>query len=166
MIRFFASRLRMKHMLASACKKKEMKIHFRNGAALFSRIRGGKNDFFVETENTIYSVKLVGFLSRRKSLCLIDDTHYAVKTYGGMRFLPHVAFDGAYVTKEKPKCDFFAYLPHTSKDVKCIYLMNPNPWIKVSTIEGNAMREIASGDACKEAYFYTLSGFLKDIIEC
>ena len=162
-MRFFISRLCMKRKLARCCKKAGFHISFKSCFSVFSRIGGRENDFYIETADGVYSVKLVGFVFKKKALCFIDDTHYSIKAYGGMRFLANVAFDGPYVIKKKSKCDFEAHLPFDANNVKCIYLMCPDPWIKVSVIEGNGMREIADGDACSDACFYTLEGFLKEI---
>ena len=157
MISFLFSRLRMKNKLVSCCKKAGAKISFKKHFSVFSRIDGKENDFYVETADCVYSVKLIGFIFKRKSLCFVDETHYSVKKYG-FKVFPNAAFGDPYVTKEKSNCNFEAYIPSTTKTVKRIYLMCP-----VSAIKGNGMREIASGDACGDAYFYTLAEFLKII---
>ena len=162
MIRFFISRLCMKNTLVRCCKKAGASISFKNRFSVFSRIDGKGNDFYIETEAHIYSVKLIGFVFTRKSLCFVDETHYSVKEYG-IKIFPNAAFDDPYITKEKSKCDFEAYIPAATKTVERIYLLCPDPWIKASIIEGNGMREIASGDTCGDACFYTLIDFMKKI---
>lgn len=162
MIYFLISRLRMKNKLVCCCKKAGANISFKSCFSVFSRIDGKENDFYVETEDYVYSVKLIGFVFKRKSLCLVDETHYSVKKYG-FKIFSNAAFDDPYVTKEKSNCNFEAYIPSTTKTMKRIYLMCPDPWIKISAIKGNGMREIASGDSFGDACFYTLDDFLKKI---
>ena len=161
---FLFARIILYFKLCSFCKSINARISFRNPFSLFSPITKTRNDLYIETAGKVYSVKLIGFWIRRKSLCFVDPTHYSVREYG-FSWLPSAYFDTHYEPKRKKPYDFTAHLPkNNQKEVVNCYIMCPAPWIKVSAIDGSRMKGIYNGDYAGEAYFYTLEGMIDKLM--
>lgn len=160
---FLIARILLYFDLCSYCRSINARISFRNPFCLFFTITKTRNDLYIETASTVYSIKLIGFYIRRKSLCFISPTRYSVREYG-FTWLPSAYFDSDYEEKQKKPYDFNAHLPENNiKPVMNCYIMCPEPWIKVSVLEGNVMKELRNGDDAGEAYIFTLKG-IKRII--
>lgn len=156
---FLFARIILYFKLCSLCKSINARISFRNPFSLFSSITKTRNDLYVETANYVYSIKLIGFWIRRKSLCFVDPTHYSVREYG-FSWLPSAYFDTYYEPKIKKPYDFNAHLPkNNTKDVVNCYIMCPEPWMQVSVVDGSGMKELRNGDDAGEAFIYTFGGF-------
>ena len=161
---FLLARMMLYFRLRSYCRKINARISFRNIFSAFSPIYKSENDLYIETEDRVYSIKLIGFFFRKKSLCFIDPCHYSIKTYG-FRWLPISYFDAEYEVKDKKPYDFNAHLPkNNTKDVVPCYIMCPDPWIRISAVEANRMKDISNGDFATEAYFYTLEGMKNKLL--
>ena len=161
---FLFARIILYFKLCSFCKSINARISFRTPFSLFSPITKARNDLYIETANYVYSIKLIGFWIRRKSLCFISPTCYSVREYG-FCWLPSAYFDTHYERKSKKPYDFNAHLPRNNqKEVINCYIMCPEPWMQVSVLEGHVMKELCNGDDAGEAYIFTLNGIKRRIV--
>lgn len=115
--------------------------------------KGGKCDFYVQTPERVYSVKLCG-ASSKTFIDFGDDTHYSRRS---IRFHISSVLPVPRV-KRKKEFDFRYHCPENLRtaQIKPIVLMDPMP-LKVTY----ANKEIGNGDFTGEGYFYDRAGFLR-----
>ena len=124
-------------------------------------IRSKNCDFYIETEKTIFSVKLIGFTSKKNMICFIDDQHYSRKN---MSFQFHgSAFQIEYKIHEMPAHNFrYKSASDLVKNWEPCYVICPKI-LKISKADGNSMHELCSGDKVGLTTVYEPSGFLSMI---
>ena len=111
----------------------------------------------------MYSVKLIGFVLRRKQLRLTDrPAVYYIKDYS-FNFVSLAASTLEYTQKIKPECDFKAFLPETMPGVQvvpCVLLcpkLRKGNCVSLQERDGT-LRELFDGDDAGGARFFTVSG--------
>ncbi|MBE6632577.1 MAG: hypothetical protein E7623_07770 [Ruminococcaceae bacterium] len=81
-VRIFLKRLEMATEISKCCKKNGYKLIKNHSLWIFGSKNGNKCDFYVETPNNVYSVKLWGMPNYKTKLCFTQDGKYYVKGYG------------------------------------------------------------------------------------
>ena len=107
----------------------------------------------------VYSVKIIGFCSRKVLLNFISDTKYSILE-GAPN--PKKENDG-FKIKEKPKYDFSAGLSdeELKKSRRNIILIAERVPLKITSGEGNAKKRVRIGDSAAEGDVYDCFNFLK-----
>lgn len=127
--------------------------------------RGIISDFHVVTQDTVYSVKLIGTISKRILFNFVDETNYSVRNL--MFQFSAAAYHVPYDPKKKKPYQFNYELPDeciTQKMIPVI-LMNPvSSIVSFSTFEAQRKR-VENGDYVNEGYFFSSSGFLDQLCE-
>lgn len=156
--RFLWKRICLAAKLKRICKKKDYSLKILNFLFLFSGFKRRQSDFFIETNDTVYSVKCVGIVFKKNYLKFIDDTHYAIRPLAF--HLAATAGGVEYSVKGKPKYSFYESVPDSAllKDLVKIVLVCPVP----GTLQYNNLN-VGNGESIGEALCYTTSSFLKEL---
>ena len=116
---------------------------------------GGRCDFYVQTSEQVYSVKLCG-APKKTIIDFVDSTQYAKRS---LRF--HLASTFRYVvprSKRKKAFDFSYHCPEELRSAQIIPIILMNPMPLNVTYAGKG---IGNGDYIVEGYFYNRTGFLQ-----
>lgn len=110
-------------------------------------------------KNSVFSVKVIGFYSRKVLLNFISDEKYSILE-GAPK--PKKENDG-FAVKEKPKYDFSAGLTEEElkKNRRNIILMAERVPEKITSGDGNAKRRVRIGDSTAEGEIYDCFNFIK-----
>ena len=157
-VRFFFKRLWFYSKLMVICHRKKYQIYPTHPFALWGNINGKHCDYYVETEDTVISIKLCGALSKRNFYQFIDSTHFAIKYLRfQFRYGPSLLIE--YTPKRKPAWDFqYRYQEQfNGKIFVPVLIMNP---ISVCITYGPYHFPVSNGTLLDECAFYTGSGFL------
>lgn len=159
--RFFISRIIFAVKLRALCRSRGAEMRATSAFWWFKSISSKNCDFYIETDKTVFSVKLIGFISKKNMICFIDERHYSRKN---MSFQFHgSAFQIEYKTHEMPAHNFmYKYGSDHIKNWEPCYVICPKI-LKISKADGNSMRELCSGDKVGLINVYESSGFLSMI---
>ena len=157
-IRCFCKRLWFYTKLMILCRRKKYRLHSTHQFALFGSIYGKHCDYYVETDDTVISIKLCAALSKKNFYQFIDSTHFAIK-YLRFQFRYGPSLFIEYSPKIKPVWDFrYRYKEHFEGKIFIpVLIMNP---ISVCITYGKYHFPISNGTVLEECAFYTGSGFL------
>ncbi len=159
--RFFISRIIFAVKLRALCSSRGAKMRATSVLWWLKSINSKNCDFYIETEKTVFSVKLIGFASKKNMICFIDEKHYSRKN---MSFQFHgSAFKIEYKAHEMPAHNFrYKFGSDHIKNWESCFVICPKI-LKISKADGNAMQEICSGDKVGLVAVYEASGFLSMI---
>ena len=120
-------------------------------------------DFHIITSETVYSVKMIGTISKRILYDFVDEYSYSVQN---LMFQFHsVACQVPYEPRKKKPYQFNHKLPseHLTKNHVRIILMNPvSLSVSFSAFE-ERRKPVENGDCIGEGIFYTGSGFIHEL---
>lgn len=157
--RFAWKRISFCIRLKAVCRKRGFMLKPSHLFWLFGNFNGERCDFYVQTFDIVYAVKLCGG-TKKSIIDFVDATHYARCS---LHFLLTNAVHSAVPrVKSKKRFDFLYRFPEEAYASRLIpvILMNPVP-LKV-TDNG---RGVGNGDFVEEGYFYNAAGFLKKLRE-
>ena len=164
-LRIFQKRLWLAAKINKSVKKSGCRFVPTHSFWMFGRKHGSNCDFYVETRDKIYSVKLFSVKKRTSSLVFLDDSkyfirkHFALSSYGGVYT---TSFDGK--SHVLPKYNFkyrFAenwYL----KDFVPVLLVHPICHQIRQRVQRDE-RDVSIGDLVNGVFVYSLSRFLSMI---
>ena len=163
-IRWFSKRLILKNKIKKLCIRNSYIIHSTH-KLWFLGSKSSKNcDFYIETENQIFSVKLFGVLRRNSYLIFKEEGGYFIRgllalvSRGWAHILP---FEGKL--KQLPVYNFkYKYKNEwDNKSIRQILLVNPVPMdFRYQTKHGCEIN-ISAGEFIKGMEINSLSNFLK-----
>lgn len=158
--RFLWKRISLLVKIKRVCKKRNYSLKIINHYLLFSGFERKQSDFVIETDDAVYSVKLVGLVFKNNYLKFIDDTHYALRPLTFQ--LASTAGGIEYSVKEKPEFEFYESVPDgaLNKNMVKIVLVCPVP----GTLQYND-RNVGSGESIGEAFCCTTSSFIGKLDE-
>lgn len=162
--RYVVSRIIFAIKLRALCKSIGARMRATSAFWWLKSINSENCDFYIETDKTVFSVKLIGFISKKNMICFIDDQHYSRKNMSFQLFAS--AFQIEYKTYKMPTHNFRYKFEgdHTRNWAPC-YVICPKI-LKLSKAVGNSMKEICSGDKVGLAAVCDISGFMSMIESC
>ncbi len=127
--------------------------------------RGINSDFHVVTQDTIYSVKLIGSVSKRILFNFVDESNYSVRNL--IFQFSVAAADVPYDAKKKAPYQFDYKLPNEciTKRMMPVIVMNPVSSIVSVSTNSEKRKQVENGDYVNEGYFFTGTGFLEKLHE-
>lgn len=156
--RFCCKRITMFVKIKRICQKKKYSLNVINYRFLFSGFNRKRIDFCVETEDAVYSIKIVGIVFKNNYLKFIDDTHYAIRPLAFQ--IASTAAGIGFKVKEKPRYSFVDSIPDSAliKNIVKVVLVCPVS----GTLQYNDLN-VGNGESIGEALCYTTSSFLKEL---
>lgn len=157
-VRFFFKRLWFYSKLVLICRRKRYQLYSTHPFSIFGSIYGKHCDFYVETDDTVISIKLCASIYKKDCFQFIDSTHFAIKYLRfQFRYGPSLLIE--YTPKTKPAWDFrYRFQEHfEGKTFIPILIMNP---VSLCVTYGKYHFPISNGTVLEECAFYTGSGFL------
>lgn len=156
--RFICKRIAVFVKIKKLCKKKEYSLRVINRGFLFFGFNRKQSDFYIETPDAVYSIKLVGTIFKKNYLKFVDDTHYAIRPLAFQ--IASTASGIGYNIKGKPQYSFFDSIPDSAlnKNLVKVVLVCPVS----GTLQYNDLN-VGCGESIGEALCYTTSSFLKEL---
>ncbi len=157
-MRFFIKRIIMISRIKRICSLKKLKYKANYFGHVLGNFNGKNCDFYIETNDKVYSVKLCGTYWRKDLCDFMDKNHYAIRSLSFQ--FAHTKNSVKYKVKTKPAYNFrykFSESYYT-KELIPIILMNPTS-INVTYNK----REIGNSDFVGEGYFYTCYGLCEKL---
>jgi len=141
------------------CRLKKFKYKANRLGIVFGNFRDQNCDFYIETHDKVYSVKLCGAYWKKNLCDFMNEEHYAVRALSLQ--LPATKNAIKYKVKTKPEYNFKYKFSETyyTKELIPIILMNP---IAINITYNK--REIGNSDFVGEGYFYTCHGFCEKLV--
>lgn len=158
LIRFYIKRVVMLFEIKHICRLNSFKYKANHFGVILGNFKWKNFDFYIETPNKVYSVKLCGMYFKMNLCDFRDAEHYAIRTLAFQ--LPHTKNSIEYKVKTKPAYNFryrFAETYYT-KELIPIILMNP---VSINTTYNK--QGVGNSDFISEGYFYTNHGFLEKL---
>ena len=158
--RIFLKRVSLRQRVMKVCRQKEFTLCAGRSIWWLGWTKGKDCDFSILTQNTAFSVKLIGCCSRRIYFHFIDPEHYAIRNLFFQ--FSAAAYKVPYDVKKKEPYDFVTALSEEAKgkQIVPIILMNPVSATVTSGREGDRI-PVNNGDLLEEGRFFTATGFLK-----
>lgn len=159
-IRWFAKRFILLFKITVLCKKKKYKL-YKNYIFWYLRKNHSENcDFFIETKNNVYAIKLFGIKKRLSIMVFLDDNKYFIRNhifYG----LPFTSFVKDSKIQEFPEYNFFFNYKGiwNLKKHHSVLLINPCCYDFKYKFKTNCY----SGDRIGEMEIHSLAGLIKTI---
>ena len=165
MLRLLYKRLALVIRLKSVCKSHGYQFIPTHHFWWLGWTRGLNSDFHVVTQDTVYSVKLIGTVSKRILFNFVDETNYSVRNL--MFQFSAAAYHVPYKPKKKKPYQFNYELPDEciTKKMIPVILMNPVSSIVSFSAFGAKRKLVENGDYVNEGYFFSGSGFLDRLCE-
>ncbi|MBQ8287562.1 MAG: hypothetical protein IJX76_02180 [Clostridia bacterium] len=165
-LRILRKRFTMRRRLCRLCLERRYSLHPVRKLWLFGRRMGKTCDFYVETPETVYAVKLFAMKRRGQYLIFTNDGTFRVR-----KFLNFVSSRGGYARffRDSKPCklpdyDFRAgfrdewYL----KDIRPVLLLNPT-CIEVHLNKVDRESLLGNGESIAGMTLHTLSSFLGEL---
>lgn len=167
-VRVLCKRISFVRRLKKVCRQKGFSLHSTHFLWWLGWTRGKGSDFYVETPCRVYSVKLIGVISRKMHFLFKSRDEYAIRSFMFEKnFHVHAMVDSyKYEPKKKKPYDFAHKMPeeHGSKEIVPIILMNPLASdVASETLRGTERQQLADGDFVVEGFLYSGSGFIKGL---
>lgn len=143
------------------CKRNKYKLHKNYFFWFFRDKHSKKCDFYIETKNDIYAIKLFGIKKRSSILVLLEDYQYYIKNYYILFGRSFFTFTWDSKVKDLPQFDFkykYKGIWYLKKHHN-ILLINPSCFDIQSTEKSN----FYSGDDIAGMEIHSLSGLIKSI---
>ncbi len=123
-IRCFFKRLKCFFKVKRFCKKREYKLYGTHCLWFLGRKQDRTCDFYIETKETVYAVKLFAMLRRKSMLILREDGNYFIRKFAGVLWIPFFWNDKlktipSYAFRYKYKDEW------TKKKFHNVLLLNP-----------------------------------------
>ncbi len=162
-IRLICKRLALVIRLKSVCKSKGYKLIPTHRFGWLGWTKGINADFHIVTQDTVYSVKLIGTISKRICFNFVDETNYSVKNL--MFQFSQAAVGIQYEPKTKKPYNFEYGLPddYSSKKRETVILMNPISLIVTASTFEEKRKRLENGDRIKEGVFFSGDGFVRKL---
>lgn len=162
-IRLTVKRFGLARRLKAFCKKTGARLYKNHPLWMFGGSRGRACDFYIETGETIWAVKLFGMKRRTTELCFTDDRRYFIRSYiafaAGM--FSRVPLDSA--KRVLPAYDFRAGFRDEwyVKRFKPVLLINP-VCLQINYVSDES-RIVGAGEMLNDMYIYSSSRLISDI---
>lgn len=153
-IRFFIKRISLIADIRHICRLKKFRYKANRFGAVFGNFKGKNCDFYIETADKLYSVKLCGTFFRKDLCDFMDEEHYAVRELAFQIAATRHAVRYKVKTKRAYDFKYKSEKAYSEKDLIPIILMNPVPADVTYHMKG-----IGNGDYIGEGIFYTGKGF-------
>lgn len=163
-IRVGIRRIMLAIKLSSLCERTGARLYKTHQLWLFGGSRGRACDFYIETGETVWSVKLFGMKRRTTELCFTDDRRYFIRSYiafaAGM--FSRVPLDSK--KRELPAYDFRAGFRDEwyMKRFKPVLLVNP-VCLQINYTSAGGNRIVGAGEILNDMYIYSSSRLISDI---
>jgi hypothetical protein len=161
-VRWFIKRVVFSFKLKRFCKKNGIKIHKNSPFWVFGITKRTKCDFYVETNDTVYSVKLTENVIRKGHLSIIDATHFTFTNYRFL-FIPYIGYWRQAKHKNFPEYDFHYRFKDEFyiKTVIPMMLMLPIP-AQITFYDNKSRVSLYNGALIYDSFvFYSGSGFFE-----
>lgn len=162
--RTFFKRLAMRRKLRRICKNRGYTIHPAHRFWLFGRRMSRSCDFYVETPDTVYAVKLFGMKKRLQKLIIRKD-YFIVRNYIGIISRTGTA-PLSYDSKPCPLPDYNFRLAFRDewyrKAIRPVFLLHPTCF-EVRVEKDHKEVLIGSSEAFSGMTLFTLAGFLGEL---
>lgn len=163
-IRFFIKRIQLYIQIKKVCNKKKYRFH-KNGNLWFLRNQyQGNCDFYIETKNEVFAVKLFCALKRfSQALIFTDENEYFIRDFTAV---PTLGRGFRFPTDGKIKKVIKYNYRHRFKneweikDPINVLLVNPVPHEIRRQHKNGSETILGNGDPIHGAQLYSLSGFL------
>lgn len=126
LIKFVWLRLGFRSELKKVCRKQGFTLTTACNRAFIGSRRRACCDFHIETPECVWSVKMIGYVTRRTLIKFIDERHISVADH---RFrAPRVADarERDFKPEELPEYDFKLGAPDVKKPRRRVYLLTPS----------------------------------------
>ena len=128
--RFFVKRLICKRKIKKLCQKKGYRLHALHLFWFFKNRNSPRCDFYIETPNEVFAVKMFGITKRRCELVFTENGKYFIRSF--MAFISYGSgIRYSFDSKAKPLPDYnFRYNYKEEWEIKTprrILLVNPVP---------------------------------------
>ncbi len=145
--------------IKSLCKKKGYELIPTHRFWWLGWTEGVNADFHIAAQDTVYSVKLIGVISKRICFDYVDEKNYSVKNM--MFQFSQAAFEIPYEPKTKKPYNFDYGLPdkYLDRNRVSVILMNPVSLIASASTFEQRRKRLENGDGIKEGIFYSGNGF-------
>ena len=164
--RFLVKRINLYFKLKSFCKKENLVLHKASAFWWLGIKKSGRCNFYIETSNSIYSIKLFPMLKSKSCLHFLEDRKYYLEkfliffgSYGSsarFSFKSRVHNMGEFDFRYNFNKDW-----HLKKFVP-VLLLNPTcASVKLKT--GNGEQVIGDGDIIYEFYTFGMKGLMRKI---
>lgn len=158
-IKFFIKRIILRNNIKRICRLKKFNYKANRSGDVFGNFKGENCDFYIETPDKVYSVKLCGTYFKKNLCDFMDKTHYAIRALSFQ--LPHTRNSVKYKVKTKPEYNFKYKFSETYHDKELIPIILMNPTSVNVTYNKS---EIGNSDSVGEGFFYTRNGFCEKLI--
>lgn len=159
--RTFFKRLAMRRKLRRICKAKGYSIHPAHRLWLFGRRMASSCDFYIETPDTVYAVKLFGMKKRLQKLIIRRDS-FIIRHYIGVVSRTGTA-PISYDSKPRPLPDYNFRVSFRdewySKAIRPVLLLNPTCF-EARVEKDHKEVLIGNSEAFSGMTLFTLAGFL------
>ena len=106
-LRCFVKRMIGARKLTRVCRERNYRLHKTHPLWILGHKHSERCDFYVETPNTVYAVKLFGVPQYRSMLVLREGGEYFIRSLVSfVSWLPLVKYDWDYKPKAMPRYDF------------------------------------------------------------
>ena len=99
-IRFFIKRIILRNNIKHICRLKNFKYKANRLGDVFGNFKGKNCDFYIETPDKVYSVKLCGTFFKKNLCDFMDKTHYAIRALSFQ--LPHTSNSVNIKSRQSP----------------------------------------------------------------
>lgn len=162
--RCLVKRLSLAGKVKKLCRRKGFKLHKNEVFWLFGGKRGTACDFYIETRESVYAVKLFG-MRRNTELIFHDDGSYHVRHLTAMLVIGgYVDLSADGEKKKFPRIDY-RYKYHMDWEIKTprpILLVHP-VCREMRYVSDGKSRVLMVGQSFGGAKVYSLSRFLSDL---
>lgn len=165
-LRIFFKRLSMKRRLTRACREGKGTLHPAHRYWFLGRKMGKQVDFYIETAETVYAVKLFAAKKRSRYLIFTDDGMVYSRKFLNLiyRYGTGPRFFRDTKPKKLPDYDFYQGFcdEWKTKDFCSVLLLNPT-CVEVHRNIVNKNTILANGEEIAGKRLYTLSGLIDTI---
>ncbi len=164
--RIFVKRLLMRHKLRSVCRRKEFALIPAHRLWLFGSRNGRRCDFYIDTPNAVYAVKLFGILRHTNKLVFQRDGRYVIRRH--IAFISSIAMSIVYPIDSDSK----AFPPYNFryryrnewylKAHRSVLLLSPTCMeVRVATSTGEKV--IGNRETFADMTLFSLSGLIGEL---
>ena len=167
-IRFLFKRISLLFKVKSFCKKQGVILHKTSTFWYLGVRNGGGCNFYMETPNKIYSVKLFPTLKKQSCVRFLDNRRYYIEKFMVLFGSWGASVKFSFKSRVKKLNEInFKHKFNTewnAKPLVPVLLINPI-CEKVQLKNGDTNQIICDGDTVFETYVFGLKGLIKEIIK-
>lgn len=159
-IRFYLKRSVMAYRLKRACEKNGYSL-VKTSKSGFLGNRGGRDsDFFIETQNEIFAVKLFASIRKNTKIIITRNRRYIIRKYYAFLSTRSLSLQFSD-SKYNPFGEFDFHYPQSGKRVRKVLLVCPNP-LEINYLpKHGSYKIIGNGDELFGLEFHTIDSFIK-----